>query len=182
MDVQQAARQQTGADEQNDRERKFSDDEHSPDAARRGAARSTSRALIERGLQIPARCGDGRGESDQNSRQKRKRQRPAECPGIERRLRRDARALGPQRQDHANARQRDKQPANPETIASVTLSMSNCRTICPGWRPTPIGSRSHARARRFARATALRCWQPPSAARTTRRRSASIAPGASQNP
>ena len=78
-----AADEQTGADEQNDRERKLRHDEGAADSTAGCSARDTSATLLAGRTQVAAQRRHRRRQSHQDSREKRDGQGPAEDAEIE---------------------------------------------------------------------------------------------------
>ena len=104
LDRPQASDQETGADQQNDRQREFRHYQRAADSARGDSARDASSSFLARGPQVPARHGYRRRESHQDSCEEAKGQGPAEHSRIEADLVQTSQVPGLDSQNEADAR------------------------------------------------------------------------------
>ena len=81
FDGPQASDEETGADEQNDRQGEFRDYQRAANSTRGDASRDASTSVLARGPQVAARHGDGRREPHQDSGEKAKGRGPTEHRG-----------------------------------------------------------------------------------------------------
>ena len=101
--VPPASDEQTGADEQDDRERKLRHHERAADSTGGRSARDTSATLLAGGTQVAAQRRHRGRQSHQDSRQKRDAEGPAQDAGIEAHFIQTRQVAGPEGTDEANA-------------------------------------------------------------------------------
>src|SRR5439155_6040257 len=109
----QASDQETGAGQQNDRQREFRHYESAPDPARGHSAREASSSFLVGGPQVAARHGYRRRQSNQDSCQEAKGQSPAEHLQVEAGLVQTSQVPGLESQNEADPRQGYQQPRQP---------------------------------------------------------------------